>query len=239
MSDPRIALVSEGTTDAVVIEAALKAILKRPFVLVPLQPEATRPEMGSGWGGVLKWCQEFRRLGAASLEADPTLQGFDLVIVHLDADVAEKSYSDCGTAVVQWAQEQAFPPLPCSFPCPPPSNTTDALEAVLLGWLGLSAVGPRSLVCLPSKAIESWLASAVLPSGHNLLTDLECNLSLETGLAQLPKGQKIRKSRRDYQRWAGKISSQWDSVKAFCSRAAVFEREVLSRSAGWLSHPSP
>jgi len=88
MSDVRIALVAEGPTDKVVIEAALKALLQRPFVLTLLHPEATRPDLGAGWGGVFKWCYEFRQRGAAGFEADPILGGFDLVIVHLDADGA-------------------------------------------------------------------------------------------------------------------------------------------------------
>ena len=67
MSDPRIALVAEGPTDFVVIEAALKAILQRPFVLNQLQPEPTRPEIGGGWGGVFKWCQEFRQRSTLEL----------------------------------------------------------------------------------------------------------------------------------------------------------------------------
>jgi len=58
MSDLRIALVAEGPTDYVILEAALKAFLGRDFVLIQLQPEATQPEMGSGWCGVLKWCYE-------------------------------------------------------------------------------------------------------------------------------------------------------------------------------------
>ncbi|MHB1267957.1 MAG: hypothetical protein ACYCY2_10210 [Acidithiobacillus ferriphilus] len=103
MSDLRIALVAEGPTDLILIEAALKAILLRPFVLNQLQPEPTRPEMGGGWGGVFKWCQEFRRRGAVSIEEDPTLNHFDLVIVHLDADVADKTYADYGVTVEQAA----------------------------------------------------------------------------------------------------------------------------------------
>lgn len=43
MSELRIALIAEGPTDAVIIEAALKAILGRPFILQTIQPEATRP----------------------------------------------------------------------------------------------------------------------------------------------------------------------------------------------------
>ena len=49
MSELRIALVAEGPTDYVIIEAALKAVLPKPFILTQLQPEATRPDLGQGW----------------------------------------------------------------------------------------------------------------------------------------------------------------------------------------------
>lgn len=224
MSDPRIALVAEGPTDFVVIEAALKAILQSAFILNQLQPEATRPEMGGGWGGVFKWCREFRLRGAASIETDPTLANFDLVIVHLDADVADKSYADCGNAVMQAAN--GLQALPCSLPCPPPSNTVTALEGVLRSWLGIPAIGPKSLFCIPSKATDAWLASATLPHGHALHVGLECNLNLETDLAQLPKAQKIKKSLREYRNRAGVVLSQWQQVKDHCTQAAAFDQQI-------------
>lgn len=224
MSDPRIALVAEGITDFIVIEAALKAILQRPFVLSQLQPEPTRPDMGGGWGGVFKWCQEFRQRGKASMESDPTLTDLDLVIVHLDADVADKNYADCGEAVAQAAL--ALQPLPGPLACPPPSNTVTALEAVLLSWLHIPAVGPKSLFCIPSKATEAWLSAAALPPAHALLTGLECNLHLETQLAQLPKGQRIRKSAREYRNLAEAVTAQWAQVKAHCTQAALFDQQV-------------
>ncbi|MDP2828856.1 MAG: hypothetical protein Q8O37_09630 [Sulfuricellaceae bacterium] len=224
MSDPRIALVAEGPTDFIVIEAALKAILQRPFVLNQLQPEPTRPGMGGGWGGVFKWCQEFRQRGTASIESDPTLSHFDLVIVHLDADVADKSYADCGGAVVQAAH--TLQPLPCVRPCPPPTNTVTALEAVMLSWLGIPATGPKSLFCIPSKATEAWLSAATLPMNNALLAGLECNLHIETQLAQLPKAQRIRKTVREYRNLAGAVTSQWAQVKAHCTQAALFDQQV-------------
>lgn|GEM_PF-6810164 len=53
MSELRIALIAEGATDLIIIEAALKAIIKPPFILNLLQPEATRPDIGGGWCGVV------------------------------------------------------------------------------------------------------------------------------------------------------------------------------------------
>ncbi|WP_298209439.1 hypothetical protein [Acidovorax sp.] len=228
MSDPRIAVVAEGPTDLIVIEAALKAVLQRPFLLNLQQPEPTRPDMGTGWGGVFKWCQEFRQRGANSMEVDPILSQFDLVIVHLDADVANKSYADCGAAVLLASQGLAN--LPCAQPCPPPVDTVTALEAVLLSWLGLAATGPKSLFCIPSKATEAWLAAAVLPQGHALHDGLECRLDLEAQLANLPKKERMRKSKSQYQALAEHITSQWIQVKAQCTQASSFEMNV-QRSA--------
>ncbi len=229
MSDPRIALVAEGPTDFVIIEAALKAILQRPFVLNQLQPEPTRPEMGGGWGGVFKWCQEFRQRGMANLASDPTLSDFDLVIVHLDADVADKNYAECGPAVEQAAL--TLQALPCSQPCPPPSNSVLALETVLLSWLGIPSRGPKSLFCIPSKSTEAWLSAAMLPANHALLTGLECHLDIETRLAQLPKAQRVRKSVREYRNLAGAVTSQWVQVKARCTQAALFDQQIQSESS--------
>ena len=175
MSDTRIALVAEGSTDQVIIEAALKAILPKPFILTLLQPEPTRPTMGSGWPGVFKWCRDFERRGHAMLEDDPTLGLFDLIIIHLDADVADKSYADCGAAVVEAAA--ALPGLPCFQPCPPASDTVNQLNSVLLAWLGIQQPGHKTAFCIPSKASEAWLAAALLPNGHGLLNGIECNLT--------------------------------------------------------------
>ena len=96
MSEPRIALVAEGPTDYEVIQAALKAILTTSFTLTLLQPEPTKPRFGTGWGGVLKWCSGAGARHAAALESDPTLEAFDLLVIHLDSDVSVADYAQCG-----------------------------------------------------------------------------------------------------------------------------------------------
>jgi len=232
MSNPRIALVAEGSTDLVIIEAALKAILPIPFVLTLLQPEATRPDLGRGWGGVLKWCRDFQARGHASLEDDPTLEFYDWVIIHLDADVADKSYADYGPALEQEAQSMGWGILPCSLACPPPAPTVYNLTAVLLSWLGIPETGKQTILCIPSKSSEAWLAGAVFPNNLNLLQDLECVMNMENRLAQLPKMQRIKKSPREYLRHAAKITARWVEVRRFCSQADVFhlEIDVIARS---------
>jgi hypothetical protein len=225
MSELRVALIAEGPTDSVLIEAALKAILRdRPFTLTTLQPEPTRPRMGTGWCGVFKWCREFAASSHVSLETDPTLPGFDLFVIHVDTDVADKSYADGGEAVSTAAQ--GLLSLPCAQPCPPPAGAADELRKRVLAWLGLVQVGPRTVLCVPSKGIEAWLAAGVLDKDHPLLIGLECKLSLETQLAGLPKDERIKKSRREYVMHAGSMTREWARVTQTCTQAARFHRDV-------------
>ena len=226
MSDLRVAVVAEGPTDAVLIDAALKAVLPRSFSTVLLQPEATRPAVGTGWCGVFKWCREFAARRTAQLEADPTLPGFDLFVIHVDSDVAECGYGDCGAAIETAAR--GLPQLPCSRVCPPPADAADEVRTRLMAWLNVTAVGPRTVLCVPSKSVEAWLAAAVLPCTSPLLTGIECSFNVEGRLASLPVKRRIRKTRREYINHAKTITAQWGRVRKLCSQAERFSQEVAA-----------
>jgi len=226
MSDLHVALVAEGPTDAVVIEAALRALLPRPFVLTRLQPEPTRPRLGTGWGGVLRWCREFASRGQSSLEAEPTLPGFDLFVLHVDADVAGGSYADVSDEFATLATQQGWPSLPNASPCPPPDGSSDHMRRCLLSWSGLEAAGPRTVLCVPSKAIDAWLVAARFEDGHKLLGDLECNLRLEAQLGGLPKAERVKKTVRGYHENEKLITSQWSRVRQRCSQAERFSNAI-------------
>ncbi len=223
----RIALVAEGPTDYEIINAALRAILPRPFVMTLLQPEATRPEMGGGWCGVRKWCHDTRLRCDAMQGTDITLNGFDLLVIHLDLDVACKSYADCSPEVESMARDFGWATLPCQQPCPPISATRDQIEAVLKSWLGGDVPMHRTLYCLPAQSSGTWLAAAVLPSGHALLVGVECDIRVEKGLAQLSKKERIKKSIPEYRKYAPVITTQWQQVKQICTQAEKFEQTVL------------
>ncbi|HET7504528.1 MAG TPA: hypothetical protein VFK02_26080 [Kofleriaceae bacterium] len=231
MSDLRVALVAEGPTDAIVIEAALKGLLPRPFVLTQLQPEPTRPKLGTGWGGVLRWCLEFAMRGHARMEDDPTLPGFDLFVIHVDADVAEGTYADVSDELVEVARRHGWPVLPSSVPCPPPTGSVDAARTCLLSWSGLQTLGPKTVLCVPSKAIDAWLASAVLDDGHRLLNGLECNLNLEAQLKALPQAERVRKTMREYRTREKQITDAWAIVRNRCSQAERFSNDVVAVTA--------
>lgn len=223
----RIGLVAEGPTDYEIINAALNAILSVPFKITLLQPEATQTQFGGGWGGVLKWCHAASQRHSGPLMQDPTLSLFDLLILHLDADVAAKTYADCGPAVQGMAQNFSWRPLPCSQPCPPVANTCTALEQVLLSWLGAVKADTTTICCIPAQSTDTWLSSAVLAPAHPLLQGAECNLALENHLPQLPKQQRIRKTVPDYRRYAPVVAQHWTQVKTVCTQATAFEQAVL------------
>jgi hypothetical protein len=224
MSEPRIALVAEGVTDRIIVEAALRAILKHPFTLTLLQPEATQPEFGGGWGGVLKWCDAFRKSGFASLEADPRRAEFDLIIVHLDADVANKTYADYGLSAAQLAADAGLMAMPFALPCPPASGTVARVEALVCSWLGLAVPGAKTAFCIPSKSTEAWLAAALLHEEEALMANIECEDNVEGVLARLPRNQRVRKSATQYQQVAGTFTRAWAThVRRLCPTAAAFE----------------
>jgi len=226
MSERRIALVAEGPTDVEVIQAALKAILPERFTLTLLQPEATLPAMGSGWGGVMKWCSAAGARHTATLDTDPTLEGFDLLLIHLDMDVAQAQYADCGLQVSAQAASNGWATLPCHMPCPPVAHTCTKLEAVLSSWLRPAIAGAKTVLCLPAQSSGTWLAAATLPVNHALLTAAECNVTVESRLAQLPMALRVRKVVRDYRAQAGHVTANWADVKALCNQAVAFERAV-------------
>lgn len=228
MSDLRVALVAEGPTDAIIIEAALKVLLPRPFVLTQLQPEATKPQLGTGWGGVLQWCRNFAARGHARLEDDPTLPGFDLFVVHVDADVAEGSYANVSNEIADIAINRGWPALPNNIQCPPPTGSVDVVRICVLSWAGMQAPGPKTVLCVPSKAIDAWLAAAALSNGHALLTGIECNFNVEAQLAALPMAQRIKKTRREYLSHGGSVTERWPVVRANCTQAERFSTDVAA-----------
>jgi hypothetical protein len=228
MSDLHIALVVEGDTDLVIIEAALKAIVERPFTLTKLQPEATTPRMGTGWSGVLKWCDASSQRHPACLDCDPTLEQFDLLIIHLDVDVSSETYANAGAVVEDMAVQKNWGALPCAQPCPSITNSVTPLTATLDSWLRPASRGNKTVLCLPAQASGTWLAAASLPAGHALLVGAECNINVESNLARLPLNQRIHKKVREYRQHANKVTSNWPAIKAICSQAVDFESAVLA-----------
>lgn len=212
MSDPlRIALVAEGPTDAIVIESALNGILeKRDFVLKLLQPEDSKAfgVLGGGWTGVYRWCEQAAERGGGRLANDALLfSNYDLLILHLDADVADKTY-----ASGRLHPKRGDGSLPCARPCPPPSDTTNTLRSVLLSWCKETATPPKTVICMPSKSTEAWIVATLFPEDRSMRTSIECYANPEARLGQQPNRQRIRKTTRDYRKQAERLTRAWPRI---------------------------
>jgi hypothetical protein len=232
MSDPlRIALVAEGPTDAVVIEATLRSMLDvRSFVLKQVFPEdsAAFGPMGTGWVGVYRWCQAAATRGTGSLSGDQLIFGaanYDLLLLHLDGDVAGYEYAD--GSLVPLPTDGT---LPCAKACPPPTDTTDEMRKVLLSWCGETATPPKTVICMPSKSTEAWVVALLFPTDQAMAQGIECYANPESRLGQQPVPVRIRKKKRDYQSRAAELEQAWPriAVPAALGEAFRFQNEFLA-----------
>lgn len=233
MSEPlHVAAVVEGPTDAIVLQAILRAVLPDDidFVLQTLQPEgsaafgaASFSGTGVGWVGVYRWSRQATREGGGSVSGSSALTYHDLLIVHVDADVARETYASGSI------QDAPHNDLPCEEPCPPPEHTTNALRVVVLNWLGEHNCPPRVVLCTPSKSTEAWVVAAVWPKNSQVLrADWECRRNPKCQLAALPLRRRFRKSPSDYRQRSVEVTKGWPSVSQGLTEAARFEAEFLA-----------
>lgn len=233
MSDPvRIAFVIEGPTDYIVLRAAVSALLAgREFVPTVIRPELDNnlaAQSGGGWGGVYKWCRQTVSQTGGPVGGNPLFGLHDVVVMQVDADVARMSYSNY--RITDSPQDD----LPCERPCPPPSDTTDALRRVMLGWIGETSVPDGMVLCTPSKSIETWVLVALFPEDRSAQeVNVECRWDGEVRLRRyglIKSGQKLIPQ---YAANEHGISAAWTEVRRRCSEAERFSVEFLSAA------PSP
>lgn len=232
MSDTlRIGFAVEGITDFVMLEAAVAAILPdHDLETVRLQPEvsdafeAMAGTTGFGWPGIYRWCQEAVEKGGGSISSGPVLESFDVVVVQLDADVAEATYAE-GHIDDQTAD------LPCERECPPPEATTNELRRVLLRWLGEKTEPKKLAICMPSKSLEAWILAGLYPTDGIVKSGaLECRAKPERLLSSKPlQGRLVRGNHKDFEMYrdrAPAFAEKWSAVTKRCTQAARFEKEL-------------
>lgn len=215
MSEPlRLALVVEGPTDRVVIEAAISRILDaRPFILNQLQPEQSLAfgPLGGGWGGVYRWCPQAVARSGGSLRSDPLFEFHDVLVLQLDADVAKEKYRSANI-------HEDPGDLPCAEPCPPAQATTDRLREVLLRWVGEPTTPDRTVLCTPSKSTDAWVVAALFPTDPAVLDGShECRSH-----GQQPLRIRIEKSQSVYEGHSATLREAWLMVTEICTEARRF-----------------
>jgi len=224
MSNPfRVAVVAEGPTDKIVIQAVVSRIFgARAFILRQLQPEESEAftPLGTGWGGVYRWCRQASERTGGPIRNDLLFQTYDLLILHLDADVAAKTYGDVG--ITDPAND-----LPCACPCPPPVGTTNALRKVMLRWISETEVPPTTVLCTPAMMTETWVLCALYPDvAEGIPGNIECYTNPNNRLQALPKaGRLVRRGKKipsAYQGRSVEIANAWHRARAVCSEAERF-----------------
>ena len=228
MSKPvRVAFVMEGSTDYIVLRAAVRALLNgRDFEPTNIWPELDdnlRPTTEGGWGGVYKWCRQVLEQVEGPARENPIFALNDMVIIQVDADVARMKYKDYGI------KDAPNDDLPCEQECPPPSATTDALRAVMLGWLDETAVPFHAVFCTPSKNIETWVLVALFPDDESAKKpNIECRWDGEVRLRKhglIKSGQKLIDK---YRANENAIQEAWPSVREKCTEARRFSTDFMA-----------
>ena len=228
MSRPvRVAFVMEGPTDYVALRAAVRALLGgrdfEPTSIWPELDENLRPTTEGGWGAVYKWCRQVVEQAGGSARENPIFSLNDIVVIQVDADVARQRYSDYRIT------DAPNNDLPCERACPPPSATTDALRSVMLGWLGETTVPPGTVLCTPSKNIETWVLVALFPADTSATkADVECRWDGGVRLRKyglIKSGQKLIDK---YRAQEDGIRDAWPNVREKCSEAERFSREFIA-----------
>ena len=225
-----IGIVAEGITDHVVLAAILEHIVPHPVRTLSLQPEQSpcgdHGVGGAGWKGVRGWC---RKQAAQVGGIEAFMSGsfglpLDLLVVHLDADVAaDPALIDdptdplCGTLI--------------ALPCPPASDTTTALAAVARAWLAAPDSAPV-VVTVPAQATDAWILVAHFPDWEIDLPCVECAPEPDVLLTREPfrrlrtKDGKPKKPARRYRELAPTVVARWDTVRAACGEAQRFHEAV-------------
>ncbi len=233
MSKPmRVAFVLEGPTDYFVLCAAVRALLNgRDFELTNIRPELDenlRPKTEGGWGGVYKWCRQVLEQAGDPARENPVFAVNDLVVIQVDADVARKTYKDYG---IRDAPDDELARGTCEKCCPPPGATTDALRAVMLGWLNETSIPPGVVLCTPSKKIETWVLVALFPEDASARQpNVECRWDGEVRLRKYGLIKSHQKLIEKYQAHEKDIQNAWPKIRQKCSEAERFSLDFLANS---------
>ncbi len=232
-----IGTVVEGPTDRLLLEAIINHIYPGEHFFRPLQPAdlgETFGVKGTGWKGVRQFCLTELSVSISDYIID---YGFDLLVIHVDADIANEQdlQEDIDDLVVAVSQ-----------PCPPILPTVEKLRVVIMNWLHLNdgAQLPAQVIfAIPAQNSEYWVFAALFPDDELCQrVDYECfrqhhqhpayRLSLsEYGRVLRRKDGKIKKSRTRYRTVLPDVVNGWVDACRICTQARAFTDELVNHSA--------
>lgn len=231
MRDLTIGVVAEGPTDYVIIEALIQKFVPGEHNFLLLQPEGSATAgfgtRGGGWPGVQRFCElipsEFGGLQAFMSKTTPHM---DILVIHLDGDVAREKGIACfveGPDIIQ---------------------TSENLKEKILGWLKADRSDQQVVFCIPFDNSETWVLCAFdvntdyhNPPEHFLewLEKPEWIISHQAyrkpkRILKRDSGTgKPKKSQRKYsEEIVPVILQNWVNIRAICVQANAFEQDFIN-----------
>lgn len=210
----RVGIVAEGKSDWWVLETIIRSI--HPDVdFERLRPDMTLVSHSPhGWRGVKAWCQQ-EGVRLPVLMTGVVGRPLHLVIIHADCSMAQNEAA--------------------RRPCPPASDTADALRDVIrMSWLNhQNGLPPYVVLATPSQGIDTWVISVQTPPYQP--ANLECDTRVENefvarGLLRR-KGTDVRKPAARYLPLVAAMTANLSQVYARCSQAARFQTEFRTAVA--------
>ncbi len=203
----RVGIVVEGPSDLMVLEEIIRA--SRPdAAFISLQPDASLAHLGRGWVGVRNWCREFGPKLESFFDGIASLP-LHLIVIHVDCDIADYHGLE--------------------LPCPPASDTAEALSRLIHKvWLDRAAKPEFIIISTPSMSSEAWVAVTLDPP-HPNLHDIECDKDVadefvRRRLLKRKDGQ-VKKGETAYRPLAEAMGRSLDRVFTHCSRASAFKAD--------------
>jgi hypothetical protein len=234
----KILVVCEGPTDFVIIKGIIKYITATsptPFEIQMLSPQidaTTRQPERQGWTGVKNWCRLNAIKDASSMrgldekikqaalrrnwESLLLISGSDLLLVHLDTDIAEEI-------------DKRFDST---------KETRRILcERYLNIWLGIKSAKPKCKYLLPTYATETWILAtydskevptlfSTTPTDYEIFDDYEGKL-ISIGYASRLRNSKRRliKKPRKYEvndKYLPRLLGQLSTAASRCNELSRF-----------------
>jgi hypothetical protein len=221
-------VVTEGSRDFPIFEAVIKQLcptVQDVKLIHPPGDELSARRWGdggtTGWTGVRRWC---RRWGPRLTRFMNYGEPLDLLVIAVDATIAHNEA------------------INLERPCPPASDTTDALRDLVVQWMGCQPP-PNVIIVVPSKTPDAWVCAALM-GGDNLLEcepePLEKLVSVQDlyppfgfRLKRRPDGRAKKPTSKQYRiHLAPRVAAHFDQVRGICGEAERFAREVQVQCCG-------
>ena len=233
MSEYRVGIIAEGKTDIYLIEGILIcAFPEHRFIFQLISPTegelfTGQKKEGFGWRGVYKACCEF----ASRWDLVKTGNMLDLLVVHLDGDVAYAEYQQANI-------EKQRQDLPCAMPGDSIETAGEKLQQVVCDWL--ETVGkdkPVIAFCLPFINTEAWVGYLAYPEYRKKFTEKSLEDEIYTWLIAIGKsnrdkllrnkGGRVRKIPQSYRRVMDAVTAEdWEALKTSYVQARRFASQL-------------